>query len=362
MDRRRFLDLYVSETAEHQRLLHRSLLALERASESGAIDEAFRSAHTLKGLSASMGHTPVADLAHKLEDRLDELRRTGAHPSAADVDQLLAAADALDAALAEAVSAPLPDIDDTAAPSVAAAATSAAVAATSPAVAATSAAVAATSAARTQFARPLERATIPPGTAAILLVCLRDDAPIKAARALLILRALDSAAVLGSDPASFADDFAGDFHIFLSPAADVAAATAAIRGAGDVASVERVEVTSPTAPDAAAERPSARHVRVESMRLDRVAERIGELSVLCGPLLAAHELAQPLADLVARLGSVLSELQHDTFSLRMVPVRESFERLPRVVRDAARTAGRQVDLIVTGEDVELDRPILEEIV
>src|SRR5688572_8830916 len=146
MDRRRFLDLYVSETAEHQRLLHRSLLALERAGEHGAIDEAFRSAHTLKGLSAAMGHTAVADLAHKLEDRLDELRRTGALPSADDVDQLLAAADALDAALAEAASAPLPDVVDSVA----------------------------TAAERTHVSTPLDPANIPPGTAAILLVRLRD--------------------------------------------------------------------------------------------------------------------------------------------------------------------------------------------
>jgi two-component system chemotaxis sensor kinase CheA len=339
MDLRRFLDLYVSETAEHQRLLHRSLLALEREPESGAVDEAFRSAHTLKGLSAAMGYRLVADLAHRLEDQLDQIRRSNVRPDAVVVDQLLAAADALDRALAESLSTPPADVDEPAS-------------------------------AAPMRARPLDPAAVPSGTAAVVLVRLRDDAPIKSARALLIMRALAGADVLGSDPPSFADDFPGDFYVFFSASADMTAATAAMRAAGDVASVELVELARQAAPTGsvpvsrprvAPERPTARQVRVEGARLDRVAERIGELSVLCGPLLTSPELPPPVADLVARLSTVLTELQHDTLALRMVPVRESFERLPRVVRDAARTVGRQVDLVLGGEDVELDRPILEEI-
>src|SRR5690606_41486992 len=47
--------------------------------------------------------------------------------------------------------------------------------------------------------------------------------------------------------------------------------------------------------------------------------------------------------------------------LRLLPVREVFERLPRVARDAARSVGRDVELLLEGEDVELDRSILDEI-
>jgi two-component system, chemotaxis family, sensor kinase CheA len=334
MDRRRFLDLYVSETAEHQRLLHGSLLALEREAGGAALDQAFRSAHTLKGLSAAMGYSLVADLAHDLEDELDRIRQGQILPDAAVIDGLLAAADALGSALAEAVTTPPSDAGESA-----------------------------TAAVPLARPRPLDPAAVPPGTGAVALVRLDPDAPIKSARALLILRGLANAGALGSDPAAFPDDFPGDFYIFLSAAADVAAATAAIQAAGDVASVELVqaEPAATVRQRVTPERPAARQVRVETARLDRVAERIGELSVLCGPLFTSSALPQPLADLVARLSTVLAELQHDTFALRMVPVRESFERLPRVVRDAARTVGRQVDLVLTGEDVELDRPILEEI-
>jgi two-component system chemotaxis sensor kinase CheA len=55
----RFLDLYITETREHLQLLTRSILALERG-ESAAIEEAFRAAHTIKGLAAAMGHRTAA--------------------------------------------------------------------------------------------------------------------------------------------------------------------------------------------------------------------------------------------------------------------------------------------------------------
>jgi two-component system chemotaxis sensor kinase CheA len=168
--------------------------------------------------------------------------------------------------------------------------------------------------------------------------------------------------VVGSEPAAFDDAFAGDFHIFFAPNADLNAAAAAIHAAGDVARVEFVRTSSSAAPRQETAPRATRAVRVDGERLDRVAESIGELTLLFGRLRAERDVPTELADLIARMNSVLADLEHDTLALRMVPTRESFDRLPRVVRDAARQSGREVDLIVGGEDVELDRPILEEIV
>ncbi|HSJ08363.1 MAG TPA: chemotaxis protein CheA [Longimicrobiales bacterium] len=333
MDLRRFLDLYISESEEHVRLLHRSLLSLE-GDGGAAVDEAFRAAHTLKGLSAAMGYAEVADLAHHLEDCLDGVRAGRIGVDAALIDRLLGEADAVEAAIARAVTTAPSSGDD-------------ADAGASPGdvVHSGAAAVAA-----------------PDGTATIARVRLRPDAPIKAARAMLIMRSLaDMPGVIGSDPASFDDDFDGAFRIFLSHAADAGAVASIVERGGEVDSVDLVAPEQARAPAAAVRQaePSAAKIRVDAGRLDELAEGIAELSVLHGRLPAG--LPPGVTEMLDRMGVLLGGLQHDVLSLRMVPLREAFDRLPRVVRDAARTLGRDVELVIEGEDVELDRAILEEI-
>jgi two-component system, chemotaxis family, sensor kinase CheA len=343
MDLRRFLDLYISEAQEHVRLLHRSLLALESdASAGAAIDEAFRAAHTLKGLSAAMGFTAVADMAHILEDRLAGLRDGRIQPDSALVDIMLSQADELEGAIAIAVTGPIgAEAVELATPD-------------SP------------GAARPTARHTTSSAIYPAGTTVVCMVRLRPDAPIKSARAMLIMRALqDRPGVLGSDPATFDDDdFSGDFRIFLTGAADATEVEASIMRAGDVESVDFLEparaAQAPAAAAVASSAPPARQLRVDAARLDAIADGIAELSVLYGRM-PSQGLPHHVESMIDRLGVVLASLQLDVLALQMVPVSEAFERLPRVVRDAARQAGKEVELIIEGDDVELDRAILEEI-
>src|SRR3954471_18877461 len=110
MDMRRFLDLYIAETQEHLRSLSRDLLSLE-AGDVSAVDGAFRSAHTIKGLSAAMGYGDVAQMAHKLEDTLAAMRDGTLASDAALIDSLLKEADALDHAVTHAVANVTPHLD-----------------------------------------------------------------------------------------------------------------------------------------------------------------------------------------------------------------------------------------------------------
>jgi two-component system chemotaxis sensor kinase CheA len=103
----------------------------------------------------------------------------------------------------------------------------------------------------------------------------------------------------------------------------------------------------------------AEHVRVERSRLDDMAEGIGELAVL-------HARMQPgvtnagAVESLGRMGTVLAELQRALLAMRMVPLSDTFERLPRVVRDAARVVGKDVELRIEGGDIEVDRSIADE--
>lgn len=350
MDAGRFLDLYVAEAQQHLRLLQRSLLGLEADADGHALAEAFRAVHTLKGMSAAMGYGTVSSLAHELEDRLDELRRGRAPARPEDIDQFLVCADELDQAVAAAIEGGPPGPDQ-------------------------AALIAAGSAPASPTPDPSAASWLPPGATGVVRVVLRADAPLKAARAMLMMRALDGmTGIIGSCPDTFADDFAGVLSIYTDGTADRAAIEAAVAGAGDVDHIRFLAPaeeptaarsgTNPVPRPAVEAAPRLPQLRVPSERLDSLVDGIGELSVLFGSLTpddAAPAVPEPLAGALDRMAVVLREIQHDVLELRMVQVREAFERLPRVVRDASRSLGKEVELVITGDDVELDRTILEEI-
>jgi two-component system, chemotaxis family, sensor kinase CheA len=349
MDLRRFFDVYVADTGDHVRLLQRSLLALERDRSGAALDEAFRAAHTLKGLAAAMGFDDVTGLAHGLEDRLETLRGR-ALPAVLHVDALLADADLLEQAIAAAVARGPRSADDDA------------IAEVRPAVAAMPGS--AVPGIAPDGAGSFHDA--PPGTQAAASVQLEPDAPIKAARAVLILRALQGRGdVLGTHPGHFGDDFDGTFRIFFASTRDLAVAETDIRAAGDVAAlqlfVKETPVTGPAVQAGAAGHASQRHLRVAAERMDGLAGGIGELSILFGQLAQDADARRAAGDTLDRMGFILSQLQQEIIDLRMVPVGEAFERLQRVVRDAARRLDKDVDLDLAGEDVRLDRAIIDEL-
>ena len=93
--------------------------------------------------------------------------------------------------------------------------------------------------------------------------------------------------------------------------------------------------------------------------------RVGEL-VIAQAMLLEHPAILRLADegVMRRLSQVkriTSDLQRNAMSMRMVPVRQTFQKMARLVRDLSKKSGKPVDLILSGEDTELDRKVVEEI-
>jgi two-component system chemotaxis sensor kinase CheA len=95
VDTTRYLALYVSEAQEHLEALSQNLVRLEKAEGSDVIDEAFRHAHSVKGMAASMGFEETARLSHRMEDLLDSFRSSKERLDGLTVDLLLASTDAL---------------------------------------------------------------------------------------------------------------------------------------------------------------------------------------------------------------------------------------------------------------------------
>src|SRR5699024_785611 len=96
MDTTQYLDIFIDESTEHLDVLYKQLLELEKnPSDEEIIEEIFRSAHTLKGMSATMGYEDLADLTHKLENVFDAIRNDSIDINAEIVDVLFEAVDAL---------------------------------------------------------------------------------------------------------------------------------------------------------------------------------------------------------------------------------------------------------------------------
>ncbi len=297
----------------------------------------FRAVHTIKGMAATMGYAGVADLAHRLENLLDALRggRVAADPGVLQL--LFRSVDALGAGVE-------------------------------------AAARGSDAAVEPELAAELDRtaggqgtgapaaATAESGRVRAVEVTLRREAVMRGARASLILARLEPlGAVSGLRPPAAAferDEFDGRFAFRLATSATDGDIERIIRRTGEVA---LVSVGDPVDVAETAER--ARQIRVDLARLDALMKQVGELVVAKNRLAAIAVGAgdSDLAEVSDRVTRLVASMQAEVLAARMTPVGEVFERFPRLVRDLARDLGKRIRFDAEGEDIELDRSVLDEI-
>lgn len=136
-----------------------------------------------------------------------------------------------------------------------------------------------------------------------------------------------------------------------------------------------VAVEAPTSAAPEAERPQARTstmaqtVRVDVARLDTLLNLVGELVIdrtriaQLGREFEARfhhdELIDSLLETAGHIGRITDELQEHIMKARMLPIEQVFNRFPRMVRDLAQKFGKEVRLIMEGQETELDRSVIE---
>ena len=106
-------------------------------------------------------------------------------------------------------------------------------------------------------------------------------------------------------------------------------------------------------------------VKVDTKKLDNLVDMTGEL-VIAQSMLRQHPYIssareQRLVHTLGQLSQITSTLQTMTMSLRMVPIKSTFQKMVRLVRDLARSCGKQVRLTMSGEDTEIDRNVVDEL-
>ena len=381
VDSAQYAELFLTESREHVSAMNHSLLALEQGTGGDeAIGAIFRSVHTIKGMSATMGYTAVATLSHALETLLDSVRRGVRRVDDSLMELLFQSADVLERAVEGAVegTSSTDEVEQMAARlSVDSTPTSG--------KAVPSAAV----------VDALHwTASAPVGNGLLIRIRLADGTPLKGVRAFLAVQAArqlgEVTACSPSLEAMQADAFDHDFAIRLDTVLAPAAIVAALRKAGDVTDV-RVEnddvdgalaeafampshtlefsvaelagASMPAITAPAPEVRAQRSVRIDLRRLDNLMNLIGELVITRGRLLQLTSTSDDpaLIDAVSQASRLVADLQDEIMTSRMVPVWQVFDRFPRLVRDAARSVDKQVEFVVEGKEVELDRSMLEEV-
>jgi two-component system chemotaxis sensor kinase CheA len=142
----------------------------------------------------------------------------------------------------------------------------------------------------------------------------------------------------------------------------------AIKVAPPATDAQRLEKTAAEHPVASA---SPSTIRIDQSKLDALMRVVGELLVARGafPLLIQKlndgddnaGVAKGLKDTGSNISRLADELQSSVMSIRMLPVKTVFQRFPRLVRDLARSLGKDVRLVVEGEGIEMDKTIIEQI-
>lgn len=347
MELSRYAELFLSESRAHLSSINHHLLELERSGDQGAVEEIFRAAHTLKGMSAAMGCQAAADVAHALEHLLDRLRQGERQLDEAALEALFDAADVLEEAIPrELAGEPSPG---TVAPLLARLELLAGI-----------------GAGGAEAAGGIEPVSAPEDGVRVT-VMIQASAALPAVRAMLVLRGVrELGEVSGVEPPEeqlLTGHFSGTLRFELRTERDVAAIREVVQRAGEVARVvvegggvaERTE--PPEAPRGA--RAADAYVRINQQRLDTLVERIGELVVTRDRLrqLVGEEAEGPLGEATEQMSRLIGEVRDEVMGMRMVPIGDAFDRFPRFVRDAARAMQKRVALEVSGRDTPLDRSL-----
>ncbi len=340
MDMSKYKEMFLSEAREHLKKMGQLIVAQEKnPADRAGIDSLFREAHSIKGMAASMGYDNTAKLAHNLEDFMDGFRKSGSVPPEA-VDRLLAGVDLLEGLL-EDVDGGKPERD--VAPFLSGKAVPPPSSSTK---------------------KPEGKPTLPAKGLQIAIE-LVEGTPVPAARALVLLKELKSiGTVLATKPTVASLRKGGDIrrlHVLLDTEMpqDVIKAFKESKPAEEPKAQEQEPEEKP----AVRKEEVSRTVRVRTELLDRFIQLTGELITNRYQLLASSQAENwiDLRDGLDQLNRLISDLYHDVLQVRMMPLESITGRLPRLIRELCRKTGKDIALRLDGENVELDRAILEEL-
>ena len=382
METSEYLPMFLAEGREHLQELNLPVVRIEETpDDQDTVDEIFRIAHSMKGMSATMGFAGMAALTHEMEDVFELLKQRRGGLSRDAIDCLLQCLDALSAAVDA--------IDETGAEAIE----------PEPLIQRLKGLIRADEQAEAEAAEDERPGAVAPDNLAELAggrrvvqvsVTLRDDVQMASVRAYMVLSAL---AGLGETLACVptpdeVDSFSGrqidawvvsertdgelgeaaasvpevdDVDVFEA-VSDAAVETGDV-GVGEEAAVAATPAAAASAPakSGGGHGKGSSTVRVDAERLDQLMHFMGELVLHRTQVeaLAARADVPGLSQAMQNLTRTSHALQAMVMQVRMIPVEAVFLRFPRLVRDLSTKLAKQVDLQLVGKDTELDRTVVD---
>ena len=409
MDTSEYMPMFLAEAQEHLQELNLAIVRLEEdPKDRETVDEIFRAAHSLKGMSATMGFAQIAKLTHEMEDVFELLRQRGEGLTREAIDTVLACLDALTASFDSIEADGEEALDPT------------------PLVERLHGLVRARTAEQ-ELERVAIAVVVPEvvtsaaaaGARVLHVVAVLDDQVLMpAVRAHMTFAALGEHGELiaSAPPVDDIEQFSGQrLEAWIASEHEEEAVTKTVSNVSDVVGVEVGEVgamravaepvaepevvslpepvaaapaaeaapvaaTAEAAPAAEADAPAApakgaepakaaapkasgaaRTVRVDAERLDALMHSMGELVIHRTAVEAlTSSLDVPgLQQAMQELTRSSQALQSMVMQVRMIPVDVVFLRFPRLVRDLSGKLGKEVKLNLVGSETELDRTVVD---
>ena len=390
------LKVFLQEAEGLLDLLDEDIIRLEQEATNGdLLQEIFRAAHTLKGSSGMLGFQEMTQLTHAMEDLLDRVRKGSLAVTAELVDALLMSLDALkvlknDLATGQQTApqvAPIVSALHTAAEAGAVAAGEGdASTLTLDGLVLGNAAIAARLDAAVNSGVPLLRsAQIDPESEWASVRCFQVLNELSSVGELIV--SVPTQQQIEQEQAGHSIDAVvatqrqpDELRPAIEAVADITAvAIASWNGPSEEAAAAQPESATappatplPAAHDGAAKIEAlSQSVRVDVEVLDELMNLVGELvidrtrvgqitRVLSSRYKEDGEV-RALGETSTHIIKVVDELHESMMQVRMLPVGVLFSKFPRLVRDLSRGMGKDVSLVVDGEDTEIDRSVIEEI-
>ncbi|WP_214783742.1 chemotaxis protein CheA [Exiguobacterium sp. s183] len=394
MDVNEYLGLFLDESQEHIQSINTQLLKLEQSGGADVVQEIFRSAHTLKGMSSTMGYEHVANLTHEMESALDLVRGGKKESNQLLLDTMFIAMEQMEDMIADIENGGRGanvDVSET-------------VAAFQSFIGGKEVVVTEVKESNTfevdlYTNSVIDQAKQTGFEAYQITVKLSDAVVLKAARAYMVFdRLQELGEVVRTHPETEEieqEQFDLSFDVlFLSQETaeviehaiaqvsevervEVNVFTGASESEPEVAVTAEAVVPEPvvqTAPDQeeketkdtkeqVAAQAQAKTIRVNLERIDRLMNLFEEFIIDRGRLeRLADEVGQPeLNETVEKIKRGTNELQSLVLTLRMMPIEQVFNRFPRMVRSVAKEIHKKVQLDISGAETELDRTVIDEI-
>lgn len=401
MNMSQYMSVFIDESREHLQLLNDSLLVLEKDTDNiQIVEEIFRSAHTLKGMSATMGFTRTAELTHKMEDILDQIRNEKLKVDSNIVDLLFECLDTLNILIDEVIENDGEEITETEGLEKRLEAL----------ISGKKVEGKCKPASKNEsdggyededevpemefneFEKQLiEEAIAKKMNAFILKVVLDKECLLKAARTYMVFRNLEEMGeIIKSNPPvqdleeeKFENSFLLSFVtekkaeeikknvLTISEVSDVQVGKLNQDGKAEAESKEKVSKKDTKDKDDGkkvkklntSRLKKTATVRVDTEKLDSLMNLVAELVINKTRLaqIGSEYNLQDLSDTLSHVDRVTSDLQAVVTKVRMVPIENVFNRFPRMVRDLSRELSKEIELVVEGKETELDRTVIDEI-